>query len=198
MYKFILASASPRRRELMPLIVRDFSVCTADCSEHTDFLSPQSAVIDIARKKCMAAFESIIAAGNYSEDSSLVIISADTVVSVAGDILGKPKDYTDAHHMLSRLSGATHSVYTGVCVFYSGEYSCFAERTDVTFREVRSEEIHSYIGSGEPMDKAGAYGAQGLGARFIKSINGDFFNVMGLPVCALYSFLHDLLPDFSD
>ena len=118
-----------------------------------------------------------------------MIIAADTIVWLNGKMLGKPSSEEDAFFMLKSLSGSCHEVYTGICVLDEEGEDCEAERTQVCFRELTDEEILGYIKDGEPMDKAGAYGAQGKGALFVRSIDGDFFNVMGLPVCRLGEML---------
>ena len=121
-----------------------------------------------------------------------VIIAADTVVCLDGDILGKPHSEAEAEEMLSRLSGREHEVYTGVTVMRGGETPCGVERTAVRFRALTAAEIRSYVATGEPMDKAGAYGAQGVASLFVEGITGDFFNVMGLPMCRLGRMLNEL------
>lgn len=121
-----------------------------------------------------------------------VIIAADTVVSVDGDILGKPRSEDEARAMLRRLSGREHEVYTGVTVIHAGDIRCAAERTLVRFRAVTGAEIDAYVATGEPMDKAGAYGIQGAAGLFVEGITGDYFNVMGLPVCRLGRMLSDM------
>ena len=121
-----------------------------------------------------------------------VIIGADTIVVLDGKVLGKPKDAADAKRMLRALSGRTHTVYTGVTVRRDGEILRHAERTEVRFRALTDDEIDHYIATGEPLDKAGAYGAQGYASLFVEHLDGDFFNVMGLPLCALGKLLNEL------
>ncbi len=121
-----------------------------------------------------------------------VVIGADTVVALDGAILGKPKDADDARRMLHALSGRSHSVFTGIAVIRGGQTLCHAERTEVCFRPLADDEIERYIATGEPMDKAGAYGAQGYASLFVERLEGDFFNVMGLPLCALGQILKQL------
>ena len=118
-----------------------------------------------------------------------MVIGADTVVAYKGQILGKPSDEEDARRMLSMLSGQTHEVYTGVCVIEDGQIKTFYEETKVTFYEISEDEIDRYIGTGEPMDKAGSYGIQGKAAVFIKGIEGDYYNVVGFPIAR---FLHEI------
>jgi len=127
-----------------------------------------------------------------------VVLGADTTVAIGNDVLEKPLDATDAERMLQRLSGRTHTVYTGVALFdiKSGEQTSFVESTDVTFRNLQLEEIRAYIATGSPMDKAGAYGIQeDFGAVFVRHIDGDYYNVVGLPVCRLYVTLKQFAPD---
>jgi septum formation protein len=185
----ILASASPRRRELLEMLgIGGFDVIPADVDEAVLNLAPDETVMDIARQKARR-----VACSCSADD---LIIAADTLVYLDGEALGKPETVDDAKSMLRRLSGVKHTVYTGVAIIKNGNEASFAEKTDVFFRELREEEIDAYIKTGEPMDKAGAYGAQGKGAMFISRIEGDFFNVMGLPVCrlvtALGSFGHNI------
>ena len=178
----VLASASPRRREILEMLgVRDFAVIPAEVDEAIPDLMPEEAVIHIAQLKARKVAEVC-----SSDD---LIIAADTLVYLDGVALGKPESVADAENMLRRLSGAKHTVYTGVTIIQNGNEMTFAEKTEVFFRQISQEEIEAYIRTGEPMDKAGAYGAQGRGAVFISRIEGDFFNVMGLPVCQLVTTL---------
>ncbi len=180
----ILASASPRRRELLKLAGLDFTVCVSDCDESVpESLSPPEAVAEIAGRKALAV------AANYPEDT---VIGADTIVVVDGIILGKPKDAGDAADMLKRLSDRTHSVYTGVCVVSGSAEKRFIEITDVTFYALTDAEIDKYVATGEPTDKAGAYGIQGRGALLVKEICGDYFNVVGLPLARLVRVLNGI------
>lgn len=176
-YDVILASGSPRRRELMGLICSDFTVEPSGCEEvlPEEMGSNQGAVY-LSMLKC----EDV---GKKHENS--LVIGCDTLVSCQNKIMGKPKDEKDAFEMLSTLSGKTHQVVTGVTMGYQGNYTSFCQTTNVTFREISSKEINAYIATKEPFDKAGAYAAQGYGALLIKGIEGDFFNVVGLPVCML-------------
>lgn len=171
----ILASQSPRRRELLSLITRDFRIIPAKGEERLpDNITPKEAVLLLSRQK---------AAEIYSEYKDEIIIAADTVVAIDGKILGKPADAEEAAAMLHLLSGRTHSVFTGVCIISAdGAEKSFAEETAVEFWQLSEQMIADYVKSGEPMDKAGAYGIQGAGALLVKRINGDYYNVMGLPV----------------
>lgn len=175
----ILASQSPRRRELLSLITEDFRVIPAKGEEILpEGISPEQAVILLSRQKA----EEI-----YREYKNEAIIAADTVVAIDGMILGKPTSPENAADMLRTLSGRTHSVFTGVCVIdEQGELRSFADETTVEFNELSEQLIADYVASGEPMDKAGAYGIQGRGALLVKRINGCYYNVMGLPVGRLY------------
>jgi septum formation protein len=178
----ILASASPRRRELLELLgVKNLKIMPADTDETVAAMSPEAEVQAIALEKAKA-----VAAKSAAAD---VVVAADTLVYLEGEALAKPADDSDAFRMLRQLSGARHTVYTGVALVQGNRELTFAEKTDVYFRKLTDAEIHAYIQTGEPMDKAGAYGAQGRGAMFIERIDGDFFNVVGLPLCRLVVML---------
>ena len=179
----ILASQSPRRKELLERMgIRDFETISPNVDESAFHgLPPEELVRRLSAEKAAAV------AGKAGEDA--IVIAADTVVALEGAVLGKPADELDAFKMLSALSGVRHQVYTGVTVCRGGEKQTAHEVTDVTFRELSEEEIERYIATGEPMDKAGAYGIQGYGALLIQGISGDYYNVMGLPVCRLSGML---------
>ena len=172
----VLASQSPRRQELLARIgVEDFKTLSLDIDEsYPEGLSPEDTVRYIAKKKCDAA------AALCSPDD--LIITADTMVFLENDRLGKPRDEADALRMLTELAGNRHTVCTGVTVRQGGKAEAFTVSTDVYFRPCTEEELRAYIATGEPMDKAGAYGVQSLGALLVERIDGDFYNVMGLPV----------------
>ena len=182
----ILASKSPRRRALLEQMgVRDFRIVTPDIDEHMDRdLPPAELVRQISLEKAQT-----VAA---QADPNTVVIAADTVVALDGVVLGKPADKEEAFRMLSLLSGNRHQVYTGLTVLRGEQVFSQWEETAVTFRALTAEEIEAYIATGEPMDKAGAYGIQGYGALFIEGISGDYYNVMGLPVCRLGQILGQL------
>lgn len=182
----ILASQSPRRRELLERMgVRGFRIVTPDIEEHMErALPPEELVRRISLEKALAVQE--------QEGGGSIIIAADTVVALDGAVLGKPADKLEAFKMLSTLSGCRHQVYTGVTVLRGEEGHTVSEETTVSFRELSGEEIDWYIATGEPMDKAGAYGIQGYGALLIEGIQGDYYNVMGLPVCRLGQLLEKL------
>lgn len=181
MSKFILASASPRRREILENIGLNFEVLVseADESKIDRNLPPEMVVSELAMLKAAAVADTLC--GDY------FVIGADTVVSLDGKILEKPVDEADAGRMLNSLSGRTHSVYTGVCIYSTknGMAVCKYQKTDVTFKKLSPEKIDAYIKTKEPMDKAGSYGIQGKGSLLIEEIKGDYFNVVGLPVALL-------------
>ena len=178
--KWILASASPRRRELLTQVGLEFEVMVSDADENIEeSLSPDELVKRLSLIKAAAVKEELSAKG---ADGDSAVIGADTVVFHNGEILGKPKDEEDAFRMLKSLSGDTHSVYTGVTILLGDETSTFANETKVVFDTISDEEIKRYIASKEPMDKAGAYGIQGLGGAFVTSIEGEYANVVGFPI----------------
>ena len=182
----ILASQSPRRRELLERMgLAGFRVVSPDVDEHMEEdLPPAQLVCRLSQRKARAVREQVGDEG--------LIIAADTVVALDGAVLGKPADELAAFKMFSTLSGVRHQVYTGLTVLRGGEEHIEYEVTDVSFRELTQGEIEDYIRTGEPMDKAGAYGIQGYGALFISGIQGDYYNVMGLPVCRLGQLLETL------
>ena len=183
--RYLLASASPRRRELMEMLgVSGLVICPAAGEERADPSLPPPELV-----KALAAAKAREAAAAAEEGDA--VIAADTIVVYDGRVYGKPHSPDEAARMLRTLSGRTHEVYTGVCVIRNGVELCRADRSAVTFRTLSEGEIERYIQSGEPMDKAGAYGAQGKGALFVERIDGDFFNVMGLPLCMLGEMLKE-------
>lgn len=182
--KLVLASKSPRRRELMALITPDFEAVCSDSDESgLETLSPEELCTQLARRKCFAV------ASGYPDGC---VIGCDTVVYKYGEVLGKPRSKGDALRMLRLLSGSGHTVYTGVCVSLAGKAHEFCCRTGVRFFPIPEDELLRYADSDEPYDKAGGYAIQGGMARFIESIDGDYFNVMGLPVSRLYAELRRL------
>ena len=183
--QLILASQSPRRRELLSLFGIPFTVRVADIDETMDpSLGAAEAVAAISRKKALAV--------QRGEDD--VLIAADTIVVVGGKILGKPHSHEEAEAMLRLLSGRDHQVMTGVTVLCGQKETVFTEVTDLHFRELTDKEISRYVQSGEPMDKAGAYGIQDGAALFCEKMNGDYYNVMGLPLCRLGQVLKWMAP----
>lgn len=181
--ELILASASPRRKELLKLITDNFKVIATDVDETLpkDIKAENSAEY-LAAVKAKAV--------GYIENA--VVIGCDTVVSIDGKILGKPIDRGNCREMLKSLSGKSHFVYTGVCILYNNNSYCFTEKTEVIFHELSDGEIEDYMDTGEPFDKAGGYGIQGRGALLVKEIHGDYFNVVGLPVSELNKKLKEL------
>ena len=189
MAEIILASQSPRRRELLKNMGFTFSVVVSDASEDevsSDVL-PEIYVQELALLKASAAAKKVM------DRKDAVIISADTVVVNDGEILGKPCDEADAVRMIKSLAGKTHRVYTGFCVMRINDARtvCKSVMTEVTFKELSNERIKRYVKSGEYRDKAGGYGIQGLGAMLVKGISGDYFNVVGLPVSELSDVLEE-------
>ncbi len=175
--KLVLASKSPRRSEILKNAGIDFSVRVANADETIpNGTKPQDAVVFLAARKAMAV--------ERAEDE--LVLGADTVVVLDNKVLGKPKDRDDAYNMLKSLSGRVHSVFTGVCVIGNGVSVTFAEETKVEFMILTDEEIYTYINTNECYDKAGAYGIQGLASKFIRGIEGDYFNVVGLPISRIY------------
>ncbi len=179
----ILASQSPRRKELLGYITEDFTIKVSDADESFDpSLSPEEIAKTLASVKGEAVFSL------YPEDT---VISADTIVVLGERILGKPHSEQEAFSMLKSLSGKSHTVFTGVCILSGDKKICFAEKTEVNFCALSDDDINSYIASKEPFDKAGSYGIQGKGSVMISSINGDYYNVMGLPVARLNKALKE-------
>ncbi len=185
----ILASQSPRRRELLGLLGIPFTIHVPQADETMEpGKDPALQVAEVSRRKALAT---------CAEEAD-VVVAADTIVVCDGQILGKPKDREDAVRMLQMLSGRTHQVMTGVTVRRGEQlYSC-TEVTDVTFRSLTGGEIAGYVDSGEPMDKAGAYGIQGGAALFAQKLCGDYYNVMGLPVCRLVQILRSVAPELME
>lgn len=183
-YRIILASASPRRRELLHQIGLKPEIVPSQIEENITGVRPDQVVMELSRQKA----EDVATA--YTGEQA-VVIGADTVVSLENNILGKPHSQEEAWEMLSRLSGTGHQVYTGVTVINcrNGKSETFAEKTDVFVYPMEEEEIRRYIATKDPMDKAGAYGIQGQFAAYIKEIRGDYTNVVGLPVGRVYQTL---------
>lgn len=176
--ELILASGSPRRKELLAQTGRPFRIIVSDADEiETADMPPTEVAMRNARAKALA-----IAA---TAPANATVIGADTIVVLDGRIFGKPADEADARRMLAELSGRTHQVITGVCLVRNGQTEAFAETTDVRFKEISAEDIAAYVATGEPLDKAGAYGIQGRGGAFVDSVDGDYDNVVGLPVARL-------------
>ena len=174
MARFILASASPRRKELLQKAGYTFEIVVSDADESLPAgITPEKAVQLNAARKAQAVAET---------NPGAVVLGCDTVVAIDGEILGKPGDEAEAKRMLRRLSGNTHTVYSGVCITDGKKETVFAVATDVTFYSLSARTIDAYVATKEPMDKAGAYGIQGLGCVLVREIAGDYSNVVGLPL----------------
>ena len=187
MESLILASGSPRRKELMQLLPWSFEIKTEEVEEVIlETLSPEENVMSLAYQKAHAV------AKEYPHQ---IVIGADTVVCLKGQIMGKPRDEKHAKAILEQLSGQEHQVYTGVAILreHDSVSETFYIETKVKMQRLSEEEIKAYLSTGEPFDKAGAYGIQGYGARYIEKIEGDYYSVMGLPVHALYEKLKTLV-----
>ncbi len=186
-YKFILASNSPRRKELLAMIGLEFEVKPANIDENiTDYFDFSDYVMKLSKQKAEFIAEDL---QKTNSGEKYIILAADTIVAINGQVLNKPQDYKEAFEMLSLLSNNTHEVYTGFCLINTLTNKVITEYevTEVTIRELSDIEIDDYIQTGSPMDKAGAYGIQeDLGAVFVSKINGDYYNVVGLPLQKLY------------
>ena len=207
--RLVLASASPRRRELLSQIGLEFTVMPSTKEENAKTTEAGALVQELSRQKAVDIWEQLSGGQGQNPDADqeqiseetqepnlngkrqpeLLVIGADTVVCCGGKILGKPHSREAAAEMLTALQGRSHEVYTGVTLYSQSETVTFFECTQVEFYPMTEVEISEYIDSKEPMDKAGAYGIQGLGARFVKGIRGDYNNVVGLPVGRLYQEL---------
>ena len=188
MRKIVLASASPRRKELLSQIGIDFRIDVSKADENAGSHEPGEIVKDLSYTKAMEVYQ------RQSED--VIVIGADTIVYANGKVLGKPKDVQDAYEMIHMLQGAVHQVYTGVTLVWQEKmevrYASFYEMTEVELYPMSDEEINQYVSMKEPYDKAGGYAVQGYFARYVKGINGDYNNVVGLPVGRLYQELNSL------
>ncbi len=181
----VLASASPRRKHIFDMVGIKALQKPADVDETIHTTNPRKLVLDHATKKAKAVSDVL--------DPDCLVVGSDTIVYHDGKILGKPEDVQTASEYLRKLSGNSHSVYTGVCILYrNGVYRDYA-RTKVKFRDLTEKEISDYIMTHEPFDKAGAYGIQGFGGQFIDSISGCYFNVMGFPISLFYKMIRDIL-----
>ncbi|MGN0401365.1 MAG: Maf family protein [Acetatifactor sp.] len=191
--RIVLASASPRRRELLSQIGLEFEVIVSDADEKISGVTPTQLVEELSALKAKTVLNSL-----EREEEAVLVIGADTVVEAGGRILGKPTSTEHAAKMLQELSGSTHRVFTGVTFVYrnpdgSVKSKTFHEKTEVTFYPMTEEEIQCYVSTLDCMDKAGAYGIQGFCARYIQKINGDYNNVVGLPVGRLYQEAKEFL-----
>lgn len=191
--RIILASASPRRKELLQKLFAEFEIIPAKGEEYCNKEHPDEIVLELSSQKAYEVERVLNDEASDCKDREYLIIGADTIVVWHGRVLGKPKDVEDAKNMLDMLSGNKHQVYTGVtAVLYKNEKrQCikFTQCTHVTFYQMSEAEIEAYVSTGEPMDKAGSYGIQGIGGRFVEKIEGDYENVVGLPVAGLYQAL---------
>ena len=192
-FPIILASASPRRSELLKQAGFSFTVVPSTIEETRTEVSPGQLVEDLAFQKANDVYETV--KGNYT-DQDFMVIGADTIVYYDGEVLGKPADAQEAFDMLKLLSDRTHQVYTGLAIILRKENEkqvhLLHERTDVTFYPISDEELKDYIATGDPLDKAGAYGIQGTFAVHVKEIKGDYNNVVGLPIARLYQTLRQI------
>jgi septum formation protein len=194
--RIILASGSPQRKQLLESIGLNFQVIVSEFAEDLDLSSYKDNlsqyVIDTAEQKCRHVLNQIIL--NKTEENNLIIIGADTMCSLNNIVYGKPSDQDDAFRMLKAFSNNTHQVCTGVCILQGDlTIKTFSETTDVTFGSIDDETIRAYIQTGEPMNKAGGYGIQSLGATLVKKIDGDYFNVVGFPIYHFCTQLKALL-----
>lgn len=189
MSRLILASASPRRKELLKNLGYEFSIEVCDLEENSDKTAPYELVMDLAKVKAQAIMD-------MHKGENVIVLGADTVVANGGEILGKPRDLEHAKEMIFSLQGKTHQVYTGVCLCWNKEklnqHLIFYERTDVEVYPMTLEEINAYVATKECEDKAGSYAIQGLFSPYIKGILGDYNNVVGLPVARIYQEMKKL------
>ena len=185
--KYILASKSPRRREILENLGIDFEIIVSDADESSDISDPSALTEELSRRKGKAVYELLKAQDKL--DGNTVIISADTVVVCDGEILGKPRDRDDAYRMLRMLSGRSHEVVSGITLICGDKVASAHSTTKVYFKDISDREILKYIDSREPFDKAGAYAVQGLAALFVERIEGCYFGVVGLSV-NLFNELH--------
>jgi septum formation protein len=179
--RIVLASRSPRRAELLGRLGLEYTVEPADVDEgYAGDEMPANHAERLAREKALAISH---------RHSDALVVGSDTIVVLGSDVLGKPRDEAEAVHMLGRLSGREHEVHTGIAVVYGGKVESAIERVSVRFRPLTATECESYVATGEPMDKAGAYGIQGMGSALVESIQGDYFAVMGLPVVRMLELI---------
>lgn len=181
MNKIILASKSPRRKELLSMLGIKFDVIVSDIDEKIDYQN--NLVEEIKKLSYQKAYAVFV---THQDD---IVIGSDTIVYIDNEVLGKPKSIEEAKHMLHKLSNRTHQVVTAVTIISKDKVDSFASITDVTFYELTDQEINEYVDTVEPLDKAGAYAIQGKGSEFVKSINGDFYTVVGLPIAEVYRHL---------
>lgn len=181
MQRLVLASKSPRRKELLDLLQIPFEIIVSEIDETINLKGDLKKEIEnLAYRKAQKVFET---------NQDAIVVGSDTIVVIDNEVLGKPKDKKDAFRMLKMLSGNTHEVITGVCLLSRDKKDTFSSTTKVKFNDLSDEEIEEYLNTKEPYDKAGAYAIQGLGAKYINSIEGDYYTVMGLPIAEVYKRL---------
>lgn len=185
MKKIILASKSPRRKQLLEMLGICFDIMPADIDEQIDYNN------DLVKEIEKLSYQK--ANHVFIDNKDSLVIGSDTIVKINNEVLGKPKDYNQAKQMLEKLSGNTHEVVTGCTIMVDDKVETFSSVAKVTFYPLTNQEIDDYIKTNEPMDKAGAYAIQGLGAKLVKSIEGDYYSIMGLPVAELYQRLKKYL-----
>lgn len=190
MKQYILASQSPRRKEILETLGLSFEVVVADTDENSDEKDPHRLVELLSERKGRAVYEKLTAMGRDLSDT--VIISSDTVVAIDGEILGKPRDEEDARRMLRMYSGRAHEVVSGISLCVGGVSYTSHEVTEVEFDEMDEKTVCHYVDAAKPYDKAGAYAIQGLASAYIKGIKGDYFNVVGLPVHRMYRLYFEI------
>ncbi len=201
-FKIVLASASPRRKQLLELIGLEFEIWPSDKDEVITKNEPKDICTELSKQKALDVATQIKTYNETHSDlttcTDILVIGADTIVAMEKEVFGKPKDEADAVRMLKNLSGNTHSVYTGVTLVFMnasgrvGEYT-FYDETKVTFYPIDDEDIKAYVDAEDVLDKAGAYGIQSKAAAFVRSIDGDFYNVMGLPVARILAEIRNIL-----
>lgn len=192
--KIILASASPRRKEILTCLGRDFTVLSAEADETCSLSDPAAYATELSRRKALAVAEKLRREGRETGDT--LIIAADTVVAANGEILGKPRDRQDAYRMLSSISGKDHRVITGVCLIYGDKIASDYCDTAVSVAQIPEEEIWKYVQTGDCFDKAGAYGIQGQFSKWVIGIKGCYFNVVGLPTHTLSKLFYEMTGEY--
>lgn len=188
--RLVLASSSQRRRELMSMCGYDYEIVVSNADENIVEHDPQKLVSALAEKKAREVYDRLIAEG--ADPSELAVVGSDTVVAFNGEIIGKPRDEKDAAGILKKLTGNTHTVHTGIAVISRGSVQQDVSTTEVRFCTLADDEINAYVASGEPTDKAGAYGIQGPFGMFVESICGNYFTIIGLPLPILYRMLKNI------
>jgi len=183
-----LASASPRRRDILDMLGFEYTLLLPDADENSGITEAPLLVEELAGRKAMAACEML----SSSQKHNALVLAADTLVECGGEIMGKPKNKEDAVRMIKMLSGSTHHVYSGIALWHNNKLVTAHEGTEVRFAEMTQEEIEAYVACGESYDKAGAYAVQGLASMWIDGLNGCSFNVVGLPVRRMYALMQSI------